>query len=119
MPILNIEIVGSKENDCAQALADEAARVLDSKPGGTWVKMQFIPESNYAENGGLSEGLKPVFVSVLLGRRGDHFQLGEMAAGISEAFAKILNRLQDNIHILFETSAMGRIAFGGRLTNES
>ena len=117
MPILNIEIVGPEHGGKhTQSLADAAARILDSKPGGTWVKVQFIPESHYAESGELAEGIKPVFVSVLLARCGDQLKLSQMATELSGAFAKILGRPQDNIHILFEPSAVGRIAFGGRMT---
>jgi phenylpyruvate tautomerase PptA (4-oxalocrotonate tautomerase family) len=54
MPILEVEIVSAKTSKnppagLAQTLADAAADVLGSPPGGTWVRIQLIPAERYAE----------------------------------------------------------------------
>jgi phenylpyruvate tautomerase PptA (4-oxalocrotonate tautomerase family) len=120
MPILNFEIVGDvNKNELARSLADAAGKVLETKPGNTWVKLHFLPREHYAENGDLAEEVQPVFVSVLLGRCYDSKEHARAALEMTEAFATILNRPKENIHILFEPNAMGRIAFGGKLLTDS
>jgi phenylpyruvate tautomerase PptA (4-oxalocrotonate tautomerase family) len=119
MPILEIEIVGSVEGhpNIARELADSAAEVLRTGPGHTWVKVRYLPAEQYAENGSLG-GVQPVFVSVLQGRGGDSTEKGTTAASLVKAFAGILERPAENIHVLFEPDGIGRIAFGGQLREE-
>ncbi|MEK6706435.1 MAG: hypothetical protein AABZ06_11675 [Bdellovibrionota bacterium] len=116
MPILDVEVVCEiTRNNIARRLADAAANVFESRPGSTWVKLRSLPRDNYAENGDLPMEAQPVFVSVLLGRRYEAKEYAKAATKIAEAFSKILNRPTENIHILFEPTAMGRMAFGGKL----
>src|SRR5262245_3485067 len=116
MPILNVEIVGSAtENKLAQRLADVAATVFDTHKGNVWVKVHFIPKSQYAENGGTPDGLNPVFLTIQLGQSFGKKSNGEVATGLTESVSKLLDRPKENIHIIFEPSLKGRVAFGGKM----
>ncbi len=121
MPILEIEIVGAIEAkiNLAQLLADTAAEVLKTEPGRTWVKVRYLPAAQYAENGGMSGEIKPVFISVLLGRHNEFAEKADIASGLAATFALTLGRPPENIHVLFEPQATGRIAFGGHLKSEN
>lgn len=120
MPILDVEIVGSIPNDVAQGLAERmaeaAAGVLGSRPQSTWVKLRFLAEEEYAEDGGgPPEGVKPVLVSVLQANVQEGSRLAEQASRLTEAIAGACGRPATNVHIIFEPAAAGRIAFGGKL----
>jgi len=120
MPILTFEIVGPIENeDLAHSLANTAGEILGAKQGTTWVKIHFLPTENYSESGNFAGEIQPVFVSVLLGQFYKNKEYAKVAQELSLAFSKIMGRAQENIHILFEPSAMGRIAFGGKLLSEN
>lgn len=119
MPILRVEMVGvSGRADLAQELANAAGQILDSEPGGTWIKLHYLPEAQYAENGGKDPSIKPVLVSVLMGRCSEGSELRRIAETLADKFSTVLSRPKENIHILFEPSAVGRIAFGGRLVEK-
>jgi len=122
MPILEVEIVGRDEGvtrpGFTQDLADAAAKVLITKPGSTWVKVRFIERELYAENGGTPEDIKPVFVSVLLGRCQEQKEQARLAKDLATTISKVTDRPAENIHILFEPEGVGRIAFGGNLRAE-
>jgi len=120
MPILNVEIVSgnNERHDLAQLLADAAAEVFDTGPGHTWVKLRFLPQEQYAENGGQPSEIKPVFVSVILGRYGELKERANTAAKLAMSFGCIMERPAENVHVLFEPEAVGRIAFGGKLRTE-
>lgn len=120
MPILNIEIVGAVaqelRSDLATRLADLAGEALNSRPQGTWVKLHFIPREHYAENaGGPANGLLPVIVSLLQAETPEGDALAEQIRFLTEAIAKGVGRPPENIHIIIEPAARGRIAFGGSL----
>lgn len=75
MPILDVEIIASDSHpglpaNLAQSLADAVAQVFDAPPGRVWVKLRVTPSEQYAENGGVPEGVQPVFVTVLKSRVG-------------------------------------------------
>ena len=117
MPILDVEIVTAfgetLDEGLARALADLAGEVFGSEPGRTWVRLRQLPESHYAENDAVS--VLPVFVSVLLrdlpAGGALRAQAHLLAAGIGEA----CGRPAENVHILYQPKASGRIAFGGDL----
>lgn len=116
MPILYVEAVGDVGiGNPAQAIADEAGKIFKSPPGETWVKFNNLTQDCYAENDVDTVDVRPVFVSVLLGRCHEGLEARETASALSRALAKVLLRPEANIHILFEASALGRIAFGGKL----
>jgi phenylpyruvate tautomerase PptA (4-oxalocrotonate tautomerase family) len=120
MPILEIEMIttdGAPPGEGkAAALAEAAAKVFESAKGRTWVRLSTLPLSQYAENGGgPAEGVLPVFVSVLKSAP----PYGELRAAeakkLAEAMALVLDRPVENVHVIFEPAAKGRIAFGGNL----
>lgn len=121
MPILDVEIVGpldgAIEDGLAARLADAAAAVLDpDRPQGTWVRLHYLPLERYAENaGGPLEGTSPVLVSVLEAAPPQGDALEREARALTEAVAEVCGRPAENVHVLYEPAAAGRIAFGGEL----
>jgi len=120
MPILNIEIVASDSAqslpaDLTQSLADAAAQVLGAPDGTVWVKLRVIPSAEYAENGGVPEGVYPVFVTVLKSRILEGSELENEIARLTQVVAKVLNRPEENVHIFYQPDGVGRVAFGGKL----
>ncbi len=120
MPILDVELVqAAGERPAAgmpAALAEAAAKVLASRPGGTWVRLRTLERSRYAENGGvLDPDVRPVFVTVLRSVLPPPQELEREAAALAAAIAGVCGRPQENVHILYEPPAAARIAFGGRL----
>jgi phenylpyruvate tautomerase PptA (4-oxalocrotonate tautomerase family) len=100
MPIVDIEIVGeiteSNAGACAQALADEAARVFASPPANTWVRVHTLARECYAENGiAVAPSDLPVFVTVLK--------------------RQVPQRAPGRVHVEYAAAAAGRMAFGGTL----
>jgi phenylpyruvate tautomerase PptA (4-oxalocrotonate tautomerase family) len=119
MPILEVEIVLKPgevlTTDIAARIADVAGEVLASRPRGTWVKVKALDSALYAENGsGSSLDVFPVFVSVLKSSI-DADQLKEEASRLAESIAGVCNRPKENVHIIYEPEARGRVAFGGNL----
>jgi phenylpyruvate tautomerase PptA (4-oxalocrotonate tautomerase family) len=120
MPIVDVEVVGPVADGIrvglAQRLADAIGAALGSPPQGTWVRVRFLEELAYAENGaGRPEDARPVFVSILLGELPDRDVLSQHALRLATAVAKACGRPSERVHIVFEPAALGRIAFGGRL----
>ncbi|HTM22286.1 MAG TPA: hypothetical protein VL172_17320 [Kofleriaceae bacterium] len=119
MPILEVRVVGDVSVDVARGLArriaDAAAGVLGSPPRGTWVTVEAIPEDDYAENGGVAAGVEPVLVRVLLRDGPPAEGLEAQAEALTRAIAGCCGRPADNVHIIYEPAARGRVAFGGRL----
>ncbi|HEX4924310.1 MAG TPA: hypothetical protein VFV50_09495 [Bdellovibrionales bacterium] len=114
MPILDVEIVGELSvSEPAQALADAAGTVLKTRVGGTWVKLRRLDPGDYAENGPNTP--QPVFVNILASKSFDQSEFERVAQELAAAFAAVLRRPIENIHVLLEPSAKGRIAFGGSL----
>ena len=117
MPILDVDIVGAADLDLAQKIADAAGRVFHTPAGETWVRLR-SPEA-YAENGGtLPEGVRPVFVSVLKTQPPAGEALVLEVQALTDAVAHACGRPPENVHVIYEPPALGRIAFGGRLVDE-
>ena len=117
MPIVDVELVGETlaTADTTQRLADAVGEALESRPGGTWVRVRLLDRSCYAENGGLPEGVQPVFVTVLERHRPTGKELTDRVARVTAAVAGVVGRDPVNVHVLFEDDAAGRLSFGGRL----
>lgn len=120
MPILDVEIVGPVPEEVrsglARRVADAAAAALDTRPQCTWVKLRLLDEDAYAENaGGPPAGVRPVFVSVLQAELPQGAELSAQAARLTAVIAEACRRPAENVHVVFELAAAGRIAFGGRL----
>ena len=117
MPIVDVELVGETLVTAAttQRLADAVGEALASRPGGTWVRVRMLERGQYAENGGMPEGVQPVFVTVLERKRPTGQDLADRVSRVTAAVAGVMGRDPENVHVLFEDDAAGRLAFGGRL----
>jgi phenylpyruvate tautomerase PptA (4-oxalocrotonate tautomerase family) len=119
MPILEIEIVGepgAERAGLAQRLADAAGRALGSRPRGTWVRLWWLPHDHYAENGG-EDGPRPVFVSVIERDVPPPPELAPRVRALTRAIAEACGRPDENVHVLYQAPARGRMAFGGALVD--
>ena len=117
MPVVDVELVGEADvsAELSQRLADAVGEALDSRPGGTWVRVRELAQDHYAENGGLEAGIRPVFVTVLERSRPEGAELVRRVERVTEAVAQVTGRSADNVHVLFDEGGAGRLAFGGRL----
>jgi phenylpyruvate tautomerase PptA (4-oxalocrotonate tautomerase family) len=118
MPILDIEVVTADAlgDDLATRLADMAGDVFGSPPASTWVRLRALPPHQYAENLCLQpEGWGAVFVTVLKAECPTGAALKREARLLAEGVARVCGRAVENVHVLYEPNAQGRIAFGGRL----
>lgn len=122
MPILEIEIVVDEAETLrptlASELADAVGEIFGSAEGQTWVRLRTLPISNYSENGGLPDGVRPVFVTVLKAYVPEIGEMREEAARIAHEFGKLCQRPEANVHVIYQPDAIGRIAFGGRLVTD-
>ena len=118
MPILNVEIVGEIEPELssglASRLADSAGVALNSRPQGTWVKLHFLAADQYSENeGGAPVGALPVIASLILAEPPIGEALQNLITVLTDAISNCVGRPRENVHIIVEPPAIGRIAFGG------
>ena len=122
MPILDIEIVTSASiqilpADLTQSLADKAAQIFGASQGRVWVKVRVIQPDHYAENGNMPEEVHPIFVTVLKSKVPEGSELENEIAGLTQAIAKVLNRPETNVHILYQPDGAGRVPFGAKLVS--
>lgn len=120
MPIVTIEVIGPLEtinsNDLTQKLANELGKIFDSAPGSTWVKVQYLDKINYAENDVNKHNTpSPIFVSILKRKIPSNIRIHQEIDKLSTLIANVYNRKIENVHLIYEPSAEGRIAFGGKL----
>jgi phenylpyruvate tautomerase PptA (4-oxalocrotonate tautomerase family) len=117
VPIVDVELVGDAvvTGATTQRLADALGEALSSRAGGTWVRVRQLERSGYAENGGAGNEVRPVFVTVLERTRPTGQALVDQATRVTAAVADVTGRDPDQVHVLFEDDASGRLSFGGRL----
>ena len=120
MPILDVQLIGSVADgdrpDLARRLADAAGAVFASRPQQTWVTLHFVPDDGYSENGGaLRSGVRPVIISILHANPPTGEALTDQIARLTEAIAEACRRSPENVHLIYQPLAKGRVAFGGRL----
>jgi phenylpyruvate tautomerase PptA (4-oxalocrotonate tautomerase family) len=120
MPIVDVTIVAGRDEKVTtgltQALADGIGRVLNSPSGQTWVRLHPLTQDRYAENNtSLTSTDLPVFVSVLTREIPDQSQLVGTIAKLTRAISEVTGRPSDKVHIEYAPSAVGRVAFGGKL----
>ena len=120
MPILDVEPVVADGQELpaglAASLADAAGKVFGAGPGTTWVRVRPLPQSQYAENdAGEPEGFGSVFVRVLKASLPEGPDLDTEVTSLAQAVATVCARNPENVHILYEPPAAGRIAFGGKV----
>jgi hypothetical protein len=90
--------------------------VFESVAGRTWVRLRELPVDRYAENGGGPlDGVLPVFVDVLLADPPQGEELRSQIHRLTLAIAKVCERAPENVHLFYQASARGRVAFGGKL----
>ena len=123
MPILDVEIVlrpgENLRDDLAAAIADAAAEVFSSAPGGTWVKVRPLMPNCYAEDGGgPPEGVQPVFVSVIKAVRPSPQMMPSEVSRLTAAIAHVCGRPEANVHVFYEPDAKGRVSFGGEVVGD-
>jgi phenylpyruvate tautomerase PptA (4-oxalocrotonate tautomerase family) len=123
MPILDVEIVVAEKEtfdaSLAASLADATGEVFGTVAGQTWVRLRALPRAGYAENGGgPPDGTHPVFVRVLLADPPEAEERRLQVHRLTLAIAKVCARPPENVHLLYEPSARGRVAFGGKLVGD-
>lgn len=121
MPILDVEVVlrpgESLRPTLAADIANRAAEVFGSPPGRTWVKLHLIQANHYAEDGQTAVGRHPVFVSVLKSQPPSPEIMPAEVEQLTHAIAEACARPADNVHLIYQPAAVGRVAFGGRLVS--
>ncbi|HLF04269.1 MAG TPA: hypothetical protein VI855_03540 [Dehalococcoidia bacterium] len=122
MPIVDVEVVVRSEeslaSNLAARLAEACGEIFGSAPGGTWVKVRSVLRTRYAENGGnLPEDFYPVFVTVLKAKLPSPKAMQTEVASLTEAVAQTCGRPQENVHVIYEPEAAGRVAFGGKIVS--
>jgi phenylpyruvate tautomerase PptA (4-oxalocrotonate tautomerase family) len=135
MPIIRLELIKREDepelaHPALQALADALGDQMGTSVAETWVSVTYLPGSGYAENraalagtvsgtisGTTAATMAPVFAHVLRYQLPEQAQLRSDARAMADIIADHLGRPSENIHIIFEPSARGRIAFGGELVD--
>jgi hypothetical protein len=80
------------------------------------VRLRTLARPYYAENATSEpDGWNAVFVTVLKAHLPAGDDLEAEIRALTEAIARLCRRSPDNVHILYQPEAAGRIAFGGRL----
>lgn len=120
MPILEVEIVVRPGEQLPGRLtadiAERAAKVLRTQPGRTWVRLRTLTPNGYAEDAlEPPSTVYPVFVSVLKADVPAANELAAEIADLTQVIATVCDRPSQNVHIKYEPSGRGRMAFGGRL----
>jgi phenylpyruvate tautomerase PptA (4-oxalocrotonate tautomerase family) len=125
MPIVTIELMSDEGSAVGAALpsagtireiTDALGAIFDSRPSGTWVKFREQSREHYAENNAeLTADVRPVVVEILKADLPDPASLTTEARAICLLVAKALTRPPENVHVVYQPAARGRIAFGGEL----
>jgi len=124
MPIVTVQCVQEKntgpyDRKTVQSLSDALGEVFGSNPGTTWVKVQYLERSDYAENGGEFDAeFRPTFIEVLKRTLQDEETLANEAMAIADLVAQILATPTDNVHVVYLPEGAGRVAFGGNLVRK-
>ncbi len=113
MPILEVEVVGDCEDGAAKAIADAVAAAFADEEWSVWVRLRRLLPEDYAESGGGS--FEPVFVSVLSLSFREGEQMRATLMRIAVAVAGACGRPLENVHVVYESAAHGRLALGGKM----
>lgn len=120
MPMIDVEMVVRDESEDrlmpedVRDLANNLAGFLGSGPGDLWLRLRYLPESRYAENG-QSKSTYPVFVTILKAQIPGPETLADEMRGIAAAVGTNLDRPQEHVHVVYKPDALGRIGFEGEL----
>ena len=121
MPIVQLQLVIRDDSErvaheTLQLLADEIGEYFQSGAAATWVKVDYIPFEQYAENReALRDDARPTLVHVLKYKVPDQERLAQEAKELARIVASVLLRPERHTHIIYEPDGKGRVAFGGIL----
>jgi len=121
VPIVIVQCVqerttGPYAEETVQSLSDALGQVFGSDPGTTWLKMQYLRCSDYADNAGERDfEIRPTFVEILKQTLQEEDILANEATEIADVGARILSRPKGNSHVIYLPEGAGRVAFGGNL----
>lgn len=119
MPIFDVEVVrraGERlPGTLAAELADALGEQMGASPGKVWVRLRGLEAEDYAENGAGAARPSPVFVTLLASAPPEGEALAGRVAAVTAAVARLTGRDPENVHVLVEPAARGRIAFGGKV----
>ncbi len=121
MPIVQLQLVIRDDSEriaheTLQRLADELGECFQSGAAATWVKVDYIPFEQYAENREtLHDDARPTLVRVLKYKIPDQERLAQEAKELASIVANVLLRPERHTHIIYEPDGKGRVAFGGLL----
>lgn len=119
MPIIDVEIILRPSEtigkEMVSELANEIGDILRTQEGQTWVKVHELSADHYAENGEKSEGVYPIFISVMKSKLPTDEELQGEVEKITGAVAQICGRPSENVHVIYQPEGRGRVAFGGKI----
>lgn len=125
MPIVTIETLSDDAHSTddalptpreLQSLADALGELFGSQPSGTWVRVRQQQRAYYAENQvTVTPDMRPVIVEILKSELDRGSDLDLEAATVCALVAQMLGRRTENVHVIYELPARGRVAFGGKL----
>ncbi len=121
MPIVQLQLVIRDDSErvaheTLQLLADELGEHFQSGTAATWVKVDYIPFEQYAENREtLRDDARPTLVHVLKYKIPEQERLAQEAKELARIVANALLRPERHTHIIYEPDGNGRVAFGGLL----
>jgi phenylpyruvate tautomerase PptA (4-oxalocrotonate tautomerase family) len=111
MPILEVDVVGRSTSGLARKIAAAAGPIVGR--GHTWVIVRKVAQADYAEDAG--GAYRPLLVKIMERRRPRGPRLKAEIRALTAAIAKACRHPAENVHILYEPDAAGRVAFGGVL----
>lgn len=104
------------ETTLAQSLADAGSPAFPPEQREVWLQVRYTPHRDWAVSRGSSSGRpSPILVHVLREVNPQGRDLKQEIRGITAAVARVTGRPEENVHVTFEPSARGRVAFGGKL----
>lgn len=120
VPIVEVEIVAERKlvPGLAARLAHNLAPIFGGPARGTWVKLRRLDVTAYAEgDGGPSPEVRPVFVRILKADPPTGAELREQVWLVTRVVGETCERPLENVHVIYQQSARGRVAFGGELVD--
>ncbi|HEU4724460.1 MAG TPA: hypothetical protein VFU59_04085, partial [Candidatus Eisenbacteria bacterium] len=96
-------------------IANAVGEMLRAAPQSVWVRLEMIPATHYAENGGTQDGAAPIFVTLLEKSPPEGAALVAEISALTTAIAAACDRDPTCVHLVYELPGRGRVSFGGRL----
>jgi phenylpyruvate tautomerase PptA (4-oxalocrotonate tautomerase family) len=116
MPIVLVDMIGDSppREGLAKELADACSPAFPPEHREVWVQVRVLPSRGWAVSG-QPTGANPIFVHVLREVNPQGEALKKEIQGVTTAVARVTGRPMAEVHVIYEPSARGRMAFGGRL----